>query len=124
MWDEARVRDNVKKAETEDLLDRATVYRGEMEPAAVAIVEEELRGRGYGAGRVREHAEARAGQGILWEGGGAVRCTYCLRPAVTAGWGWLRMFGVLPVLPRYVFRCAAHRAGQVRSSGTDPRRPG
>ena len=29
--------------------------------------------------------------------------------AVAAGWGWFTLFGVLPLLPRYVFRCAEHR---------------
>jgi hypothetical protein len=106
---EERVRENVKKAETEDLLDRATVFREELEPTAAALVEEELRGRGYGHDRIREHAEARARQGLLWEGNVAVRCTYCFRPAVAAGWGWFKVFGVLPLLPRYVCRCATHR---------------
>ena len=37
-----RIRDNVHKADTEDLLDRATVYRAGMEPEALEIIEEEL----------------------------------------------------------------------------------
>ena len=36
-FDIQRVRANIRQASTEDLLDRVTVYRAEMEPTAVAM---------------------------------------------------------------------------------------
>ena len=44
-----RVRANVQAASTEDLLDRATVYREGMEPEALDLIEAELRRRGVTA---------------------------------------------------------------------------
>jgi len=40
--------------------------------------------------------------------GVALKCTYCDRPAVIRGWGWHRLWGVLPVFPRHLNWCEIH----------------
>ena len=41
-FESERVRKNAREATTEDLLNRVTVYRGDMEPEALKIIEAEL----------------------------------------------------------------------------------
>jgi hypothetical protein len=41
--------------------------------------------------------------------GTAVGCSFCHRPAVAEGWGWHRLWGLLPVFPRYYYYCSEHR---------------
>lgn len=102
-FDPERVRSNVRKAETADLLDRATVYRDEMESEALAIIEDELRTRGVTAVEIEAHARRREGHVL------AARCSFCRRPAVATGWGWHRLWGFLPVFPRRYRYCESHR---------------
>ena len=90
--DQERIRANVSAASTEDLLDRATVYRPGLEPEALALIEEELRRRGVTAAQQADHAEGRLG--VLSDARGtASRCARCGRPAVWRGWGWHRPWG-------------------------------
>ena len=44
-FDLNRVRANIQQAATDDLVERATVQREEMEPAALAIIDAELSAR-------------------------------------------------------------------------------
>jgi hypothetical protein len=104
-----RVRINVRQADTEDLLDRATVYRAGMEPAALEVIEAELRARGLSAAEIEAHGERRRGQTIPLPDGTAVQCSFCIRPAVTQGWGWHWLWGLLPVFPRPYSYCPQHR---------------
>ena len=53
-----RVRANVGKAATADLLERVTVYRDGMEPAALDLIETELRRRGVSYQKQAEFGEA------------------------------------------------------------------
>src|SRR5687768_2134995 len=69
-----RVRNNVRKATTEDLLDRATVYRSEMEPAALRIIDAELIERGITVEHVEAHLEART-NALVSEEGLALKCS-------------------------------------------------
>jgi hypothetical protein len=109
--DLARVEENARAAETEDLLDRATAYRDGMEPAALAIVEEELSRRGCDAARIAAHAAE--GADVLRRADGvALRCSFCPRPAVSRGWAWHRMWGLLPAFPRVFRYCRSHAAGR------------
>jgi hypothetical protein len=102
-----RVQANVRSADLEDLLDRATVYRNGMEPAALELIDGELRARGIDAAGVAAHWERRAT--TLYEANGlAVKCKKCLRPAVARRWGWHRLWGVLPVFPRRLAFCDKH----------------
>jgi hypothetical protein len=103
-----RVRANIQAANTEDLLDRATVYRDGMEPEALAIIDAELRERGVTAGELFDHAQQRHKEAIPGQDGLAVRCYRCTRPAVAQGWRWHRLWGVLPVFPRWVGMCEEH----------------
>ena len=103
-----RVLLNARAATTEDLLDRVTVYRAGMEPQALDIIEAELRRRGVGAEQIEAHAERRR-DSILLEDGPAAKCSFCHRPAVEQGWAWHRLWGKVPLFPRYVRFCEGHR---------------
>ncbi len=63
-----RVRNNVRASTTEDLLDRATVYREGVEPEALPLILEELRARGVSPEAVVAHEKQR-GEVILDEQG-------------------------------------------------------
>ena len=54
-----RVAEYIRRAETEELLDRVTVYRAGMEPAAVDLMEHELDRRGISREAIAEHAAER-----------------------------------------------------------------
>jgi hypothetical protein len=103
-----RVRANLAAATTEDLLDRATVYRSEMEPEALAIIEAELNRRGVATDQIVAHSQSRRGT-VLTNGSVAQRCSFCHKPAVHDGWRWHRLFGKIPLFPRLVYSCEDHR---------------
>lgn len=98
----------VRRAETEELLDRVTVYRAGMEPAALDLMEGELDRRGLGPVDVAEHDLTRWESAIRLPDGTALRCAFCDRPAVARRWGWFRLAGRLPVFPIRLPRCEAH----------------
>ncbi|HJZ91440.1 MAG TPA: hypothetical protein VKE40_11245 [Gemmataceae bacterium] len=108
-FDLDRVRANVRTASTEDLLDRATVYRAGLEPEALPVILEELRSRGVSPGAVVAHEEGRNGV-VYDESGTARQCQrrFCRKPAVTVEWGWFRLFDKLPVFPRRYYLCEDH----------------
>jgi hypothetical protein len=117
-YDREKVRENARKAETEDLLDRVTVYRADMESDALYVIEEELRQRGVTAADVDAHARRREEAGLREDGGMTARCSFCDRPAVARGWGWHRyqgrwlpesLKGRLPLFPWRFWYCAVHR---------------
>ena len=110
-FDLERVRSNVRNATTEDLLDRVTVYRAALEPAAVPVILEELRSRGVTADAIVRQEVAR--QGAVCDSVGTTRlCARCRKPAVTREWGWHRLFGKLPLFPRSYFLCEDHRTSE------------
>ena len=98
----------IRKAETEDLLDRVTIYREGMEPAALDLMEGELDRRGVTREEIAEHDAFRRATAILLDDGTALRCSFCDRPAVVRAWGWHRLFGRLPIFPRRFAWCAVH----------------
>jgi hypothetical protein len=104
-----RVRANVRAASTEDLLDRATVYRAGLEPEALALIDEELRGRGVGPADLERHAAGRERSLVLGPDGLPVRCCRCARPATVQVRGWQRLWGLMPVFPRRLAYCDEHR---------------
>jgi hypothetical protein len=114
-FDPVRVEADVRRASTEDLLDRVTVYRAGMEAEALAIIEAELSRRGVDAADIEAHARSRAADALPLPDGTAVRCTFCNRPAVYQGWGWHRVWGLVPVFPRYFSYCALHRSAPSRA---------
>jgi len=102
-----RVRDNVAKATTEDLLDRATVFRAGMEPAALAIIDEELKRREVTSTLIQHHWENRRSN-VLSQDAVAQRCSYCERPAIVQRWGWFKLFRRLPLFPWRTRLCDEH----------------
>lgn len=109
-FDPVRVEAFARKAPTEELLDRVTVYRAELEPAAVELFEAELAGRGVTAGQITTHETARQQAVIGRPGGGVLRCRFCARPAVTRRRGWHKLLGLVPLFPREYGYCAEHAA--------------
>ncbi|HVS37725.1 MAG TPA: hypothetical protein VMS17_19340 [Gemmataceae bacterium] len=102
-----RVKANVQKADAEDLLDRATVYREGMEPDALDLIEAELRARGLSAADIAAHRERRAH--VIYDANGLpMRCRRCRRPAVAQRWGWHLLWGKLPLFPRQLAYCDEH----------------
>jgi hypothetical protein len=102
-----RVRHNVRNATTEDLLDRATVFREEMEPSALEVIDGELLARGITIQDIETHLDNRQ-DALLHADGTVVKCTFCHRPAVRQGWGWHYMLGLVPVFPRTIAWCDVH----------------
>jgi hypothetical protein len=102
-----RVRQNVAKATTEDLLDRCTVYRAGMEETALPIIDAELRRRGVTADEIHTHWETKRAS-VLMSGPTARRCSFCERPAVSRGWAWHRLWGKIPLFPRIFLFCEEH----------------
>jgi hypothetical protein len=105
-----RVRDNVRRATTEDLLDRATVFRQGMEPEALEIIDAELRQRGLGPAEVAAHAEQAGERALKAPEGWALKCHECRRPAVIRVWDWHRLWGWVPLFPRRFHLCEEHWA--------------
>jgi hypothetical protein len=106
-----RVRANVRAATTEDLLDRATLFRNGMEPEALEIIDEELRSRGVAPSDLAAHE--RRGEGAVPGPEGSPRgCAKCGRPATWEGWTWGRLWWVLPLFPRWAALCDEHRPRQ------------
>lgn len=103
-----RVRANVANAMTADLMDRATVYRQEMEPGALAIIDAELIRRGITASELAAHEAAQRQRMLTGPDGEPIRCWKCHRPAVVEGQGWYRLFGLVPLIPRRVPYCEEH----------------
>lgn len=101
---------NVRRSSTEELLDRATVYRADMEPAALDVIEAELHARGVDAADVAKHAADRA-EAALTRGRVTVRCTFCDRPAVREAVGWHKWWGRVPIFPRRMAYCDEHGGG-------------
>lgn len=102
-----RVKANIQKAETEDLLDRATIHRDGMEPAALELIAAELQARGVGAAEVTAHW-ARRPRTVAGRDGFAGKCEKCVRPAAVRRWGWHRLWGLLPLFPRPLAYCEEH----------------
>lgn len=98
----------MREADTEELLDRVTVFRGEMEPAAVDLMEGELARRGVTDGDRDDHERHRRERLVLRTDGTAVRCSFCRRPAVLEARGWFRLLRVLPLYPKLFAYCEVH----------------
>jgi hypothetical protein len=107
-FDLKRVAEFIRRADSEDLLDRVTVYRAGMEPAALDLMEGELDRRGYTRDDIADHAAMRAETAILLPDGTAARCNFCDRPAALKRWGWYRLFGRVPIFPRIFAYCSTH----------------
>jgi hypothetical protein len=105
-----KVRADVRQATTEDLLDRATVYRAGLEPEALDLIDAELHRRGVRPAEIEAHAESRSGRLVLGPDGHPVPCQKCHRPATMRGWGLGKLWGLVPLFPRPVAFCDEHRS--------------
>ena len=108
-FDDQKVWANARQADTEDLLDRVTVFRDDMEPEALAIIEAELHGRGLTRDAIAAHGLNQENTCLRSSDGTAMACSFCRKPAVVVGWGWQRLLGLVPVFPRLIRYCAEHR---------------
>jgi len=104
-----QVRRNIEAATTEDLLDRATIYRDEMEPEALALIDRALEDRGVRWEDIQAHEERRRQQLLTGSEGEPLKCSRCQRPAIGQTWGWHRLWGVLPLFPRRFTYCEVHQ---------------
>jgi hypothetical protein len=107
-FDAEKVLLNVRQATTEDLLDRVTVYREGMELEAITIIERELRDRGVTPEEIDAHRERARQEVLMGPDGVAAKCSFCQRPAVTAGWTMHRLWGKIPLFPRHFRYCKDH----------------
>jgi hypothetical protein len=114
-----RVAEFIRGAATEELLDRVTVYREGMEPAALDLMEGELDRRGITREEIAAHDARLRETAIMLPDGTAMRCSFCSSPAVVRARRWHRVFGVVPVFPTKFAYCAFH-AEQKRVSWNDP----
>ncbi len=103
-----KVAEFMRKADTEDLLDRVTVYRDQMEPAALDLFGGELSRRGIGRDEIAEHEADFRSDAIENADGTVARCSFCSRPAVMRGRGWHRLWRRIPVFPRLFAYCRSH----------------
>ncbi len=110
--DLAKVAEYSRRAETEELLDRVTAYRADMEPAAVDLIENELDRRGMSREAIAEHARRQAAW-VTGNDGKVLRCAYCDSPAVVLNWGWFRAWGRIPIFPKKIPRCGSHAEGRL-----------
>src|SRR5947208_2999012 len=108
LWDEQKVLANIRQANTDDLLDRITVYRQGMEPDALDMIQDELRSRGVTPAQLATHREEREKSCLFLPDGMAVKCSLCRKPAVFKCWGWHKLLGTLPLFPRRFYYCQDH----------------
>ena len=112
---------NARRASTEDLLNRVTVFRDGMEPEALAIIESELASRGISQNDIAAHDDSLRSEVIWRHDGLAARCSFCHQPAVAQAWAWHRLWRTIPLFPRFLFYCKEHRP---RGTGTRRDRQG
>ena len=105
----AKVESFARTATTEELLDRATVFRPDHDPEALDLFERELRRRGVGFDEMERHGGKRAEAAIVRSDGTIARCEFCERPAEVTAWKWQRLWGKVPIFPRPMALCEHHR---------------
>ncbi len=98
----------MRKTTDEDLLDRVTVYRDQMEPAALDLFEGELSRRGIDEAAVAEHGADFRSDALENSDGTIARCSFCGRPAVARARGWHRLWRRIPLFPRIFSYCRSH----------------
>jgi hypothetical protein len=67
-----------------------------------------LRRRQVTAEEIEIHARERQLETETLADGTAACCSFCHRPALAEGWGWHRLWGRLPLFPRYYRYCREH----------------
>lgn len=103
-FDLKRVAEYIRGADTEELLDRVTVYREGMEPAALDLMEGELDRRGVTREDMADHDAQQRAAAVILPDGTAVRCSFCDRPAVKQARGWHRLRLRIPLVALLIGR--------------------
>jgi predicted phosphoribosyltransferase len=103
-----KVAEFVRNADTEELLNRVTVYRAGMEPAALDLMELELDRRGVTREEIAQYNELHTANVVFHPDGTAVQCGFCSNPAIIRARGWHKIYGLVPVFPRYFAYCKLH----------------
>ena len=93
------------------------------EPEAVEIIEVELRRRGIRREEIDAHADRRSAQMIPLPDGTATPCSFCDRPAIEQKWGLHRLWGLVPVFPRFYSYCEHHLPKQTETISEDDSHP-
>ena len=101
---------NIRRADTEGLLDQFTAFRAGMEPDAIDVIEQEIHRRRVTEEQISRQREIYERECIFHTDGTAKMCSFCRKPAVREGWGWHRMLGNLPLFPRRMRYCKQHSA--------------
>ncbi len=109
LLDVERMKANVRQAETEDLLDRVTIFREGMEDAALAYIDEELRRREITRADINAHEQLRRENLIRMRDGFPARCGECFRPAVERVVDWHWVYGLIPLFRQSFYYCERHR---------------
>ena len=107
-WNPQKVLENIRKAETDDLLDRITAYRQGMEPEAIEMIEDELQRRGIGVAAIEKRRQACERECLFYQDGTAMMCSCCRLPAVAQAWGWHKLRNMVPLFPRRFRYCKTH----------------
>lgn len=97
-----------RRASTEELLNRVTIYREGMEPAALDLMEGELDRRGVTRAQIAEYDAQQQTVVLRRPDGSARRCEKCDRPAVHQHRRWHRVYGLVPVFRRTLYSCGEH----------------
>ena len=103
-----KVRMYAKKADNRALLDRVTVFQQGMEPAAIEIIKKELLQRGISHADISQHENIYKDLVIRGPEGMPRLCKKCSLPAISLEWGWLKVFGFIPLLPWQYLFCEEH----------------
>ena len=104
-----KVRIYAKNADNRALLDRVTVFKQGMETAAIEIIKKELLQRGISQSDINQHENTYKDLVILGPEGLPRLCKKCALPAISREWGWLKVFGILPILPWQNLFCEDHK---------------
>ncbi|MGF1578720.1 MAG: hypothetical protein ACFCD0_05090 [Gemmataceae bacterium] len=104
-----RVLINIRKSETRDLLNRATVFKLGMEKDVIPLVVKELADRGVSQEMIDRYDARMRGVVVMLEDGCAAKCSLCHEPAVTRVWGSHKLLGLIPLFPRPVHYCTYHQ---------------
>ena len=109
-WNPQKLVDNIGKADTDDLIDRITAYRAGMEPKAIELIEDELQRRGVTEASIDRYRRDCQAECLFYADGTAKVCSFCRKPAVAECWGWHRLMGKIPIVPRLLRYCSQHES--------------
>ena len=102
-----QVRKFAALAETNDLIERVTIQRDDLDPEALTIIMQELLSRNISAETVSEYEKSR--DKFLYDSQGKPRlCNICGRPAISSIKSWLKFLRIVPIMPITEYCCEAH----------------